>query len=211
MFRWWNLSLLHGLVRKSPVKPAKLWWSWVKNQYPSLEKFRDSHLTASSNRIENYPLISFYSTFWQTEIRYAILNESWYLVQEGILSVADVDTVMSQGLGPRYAFMGPLETAHLNAEGMIVFSTGGSYWSVLLIVVFLGMENYCERYGETIFKVSKTLGPVTRFDGSSLENVNRQLTEQIPLEKLQEKRAWRNVCLASLAKLKKDINKEVKN
>ena len=38
-------------------------------------------------------------------------------MQEGILNVADVDTVMSQGLGPRYAFLGPLETAHLNAEG----------------------------------------------------------------------------------------------
>lgn len=30
----------------------------------------------------------------------------------------DVDTVMSEGLGMRYAFLGPLETAHLNAEGM---------------------------------------------------------------------------------------------
>lgn len=49
--------------------------------------------------------------------RYAILNECWYLAQEGILDVADIDAVMSHGLGPRYAFMGPLETAHLNAEG----------------------------------------------------------------------------------------------
>lgn len=49
--------------------------------------------------------------------RYAILNECWHLVKENVLSVADIDTVMSQGLGPRYAFMGPLETAHLNAEG----------------------------------------------------------------------------------------------
>ena len=32
----------------------------------------------------------------------------------------DIDTVMSQGLGPRYAFLGPLETAHLNAEGELV-------------------------------------------------------------------------------------------
>jgi len=31
--------------------------------------------------------------------------------------VKDVDTVMSEGLGMRYAFLGPLETAHLNAEG----------------------------------------------------------------------------------------------
>lgn len=51
--------------------------------------------------------------------RYAILNETWRLVQDGILDVKDIDKVMSEGLGPRYAFMGPLETAHLNAEGKI--------------------------------------------------------------------------------------------
>ncbi len=46
--------------------------------------------------------------------RFAILNECWYLAPEGILDVADIDAVMSHGLGPRYAFMGPLETAHMN-------------------------------------------------------------------------------------------------
>lgn len=44
-------------------------------------------------------------------------------MQEGILNVADIDTVMSDGLGPRYAFMGPLLTAHLNAEGDMIFMT----------------------------------------------------------------------------------------
>lgn len=28
---------------------------------------------------------------------------------------------MSDGLGMRYAFLGPMETAHLNAEGMTFF------------------------------------------------------------------------------------------
>lgn len=67
------------------------------------------------------------------------------------------------------------------------------------------MSNYCDRYAETIFTVSKTLGPVKLFEGASLQNVDQQLTDQVPLEKLQEKRAWRNNCLASLAKLKKEI------
>lgn len=46
------------------------------------------------------------------------MNECWHLVNDGVLNVKDVDTVMSEGLGMRYAFLGPLETAHLNAEGM---------------------------------------------------------------------------------------------
>ncbi|OBS73993.1 hypothetical protein A6R68_15466, partial [Neotoma lepida] len=36
---------------------------------------------------------------------------------EGIVSPNDLDLVMSDGLGMRYAFIGPLETMHLNAEG----------------------------------------------------------------------------------------------
>lgn len=64
--------------------------------------------------------------------RYAILNEVWRLVDSGVLNVRDIDSVMSDGLGMRYAFLGPLETAHLNAEGML---------------------NYCERYNQSIYDV----------------------------------------------------------
>ena len=39
----------------------------------------------------------------------------------------------------RYAFMGPMETIHLNAEGT---------------------QNYCDRYGDTIYNVSSDLGPI---------------------------------------------------
>ena len=40
-----------------------------------------------------------------------------FLLQDGIVSPQDVDTIMSQGLGMRYAFMGPWETGYLNANG----------------------------------------------------------------------------------------------
>lgn len=35
------------------------------------------------------------------------------------MSVADVDKIMTDGMGMRYAFIGPFETCHLNAEGML--------------------------------------------------------------------------------------------
>ena len=35
--------------------------------------------------------------------------------QDGVVSVKDIDLVMSEGLGMRYAFIGPMETIHLNA------------------------------------------------------------------------------------------------
>lgn len=70
--------------------------------------------------------------FALNRIQYAILNEVWRLVADGILNVKDIDSVMSDGLGMRYAFLGALETAHLNAEGM---------------------TSYCERYSKTIYAV----------------------------------------------------------
>lgn len=70
--------------------------------------------------------------FALNRIQYCILNEVWRLVADGILNVKDIDSVMSDGLGMRYAFLGALETAHLNAEGM---------------------TSYCERYGKTIYEV----------------------------------------------------------
>jgi len=42
------------------------------------------------------------------------------LHQDGIISLKDIDLVMSEGLGMRYAFIGPMETIHLNApEGNV--------------------------------------------------------------------------------------------
>jgi len=44
------------------------------------------------------------------------------MLQDDVISVSDLDKVMSDGLGMRYAFMGPFETIHLNAEGIPVHS-----------------------------------------------------------------------------------------
>jgi len=38
-------------------------------------------------------------------------------VCDGLISVRDVDRVLSHGFGMRYAFFGPIETLHMNAEG----------------------------------------------------------------------------------------------
>ncbi|XP_013107188.1 lambda-crystallin homolog [Stomoxys calcitrans] len=124
--------------------------------------------------------------FALNRIQYAILNECWRLVEAGILNVRDVDSVMSDGLGMRYAFLGPLETAHLNAEGM---------------------RNYFERYTNTIFAVSETMGPTPKMEGPTATVVADQLEEMVPLDKLPERRLYRDNCLTQLSILKKDLNK----
>ena len=49
----------------------------------------------------------------------ALLNEAFHLVKEGIASAEEIDKAISEGLGLRWAFMGPFQTIHLNApEGI---------------------------------------------------------------------------------------------
>lgn len=122
--------------------------------------------------------------FALNRIQYAILNETWRLVADGILSVKDIDSVMSDGLGMRYAFLGPLETAHLNAEGML---------------------SYCERYSKTIYAVSQTMGATPKMEGPMAEQVAKELEEMVPLDQLPARRQWRDACLTKLAQLKKTI------
>ncbi|XP_058793053.1 lambda-crystallin homolog [Phymastichus coffea] len=123
--------------------------------------------------------------FALNRIQYAILNECWRLVADGVLDVKDIDTVMSEGLGMRYAFLGPFETAHLNAEGM---------------------KKYCESYCNSIYNTSMTFGPTPRFEGAMAEKISEQLNQVCPLDKLQQRRAWRDIALTKLSLLKREMN-----
>ncbi|XP_033229857.1 lambda-crystallin homolog [Belonocnema kinseyi] len=127
--------------------------------------------------------------FALNRIQYAILNEVWRLVADGILDVKDVDIVMSEGLGMRYAFLGALETCHLNAEGM---------------------KKYCESYAKGIYNVSMDFGPVPKFEGEIEDKISTELNATCPLDKLQERRAWRDKALTKLSILKKEMNESQK-
>lgn len=125
--------------------------------------------------------------FALNRVQYAILNEVWRLVADGVLSASDIDSVMSDGLGMRYAFLGALETAHLNADGL---------------------ANYCERYGRAIYDVSETMGPTPRMEGEQAAQIGAQLDEMCAVERLPERRAWRDTCLMRLSQLKREMNGE---
>ncbi|XP_051016573.1 lambda-crystallin homolog isoform X1 [Acomys russatus] len=121
--------------------------------------------------------------FVLNRLQYAVISEAWRLVEEGVVSPNDLDLVMSDGLGMRYAFIGPLETMHLNAEGMV---------------------SYCDRYSEGMKRVLKTFGPVPEFSGATVEKVNQDMCTKVPddPEHLAARRQWRDDCLMRLAKLK---------
>uniref|UniRef100_A0A0B7AUV1 3-hydroxyacyl-CoA dehydrogenase NAD binding domain-containing protein n=1 Tax=Arion vulgaris TaxID=1028688 RepID=A0A0B7AUV1_9EUPU len=125
--------------------------------------------------------------FALNRIQYSIINECWNMYKDGLLSASDIDKVMVDGLGPRYAFIGPLETMHLNADGIV---------------------DYCKRYAQGAYNVSATLTPPPiLYDVPTAENVLKEIQETISLDKVPERRAWRDHHLAALAALKKQLKK----
>ncbi len=123
--------------------------------------------------------------FALNRIQYAILNECFNLIEDGVTDVDGIDRVMTDGLGMRYAFLGPFETAHLNAEGF---------------------ANYCSRYTESMYNVSKTMNSAPKIAGPTAEKIALQLNNITPLDKLPERRLWRDQSLIKLSQLKKTNN-----
>lgn len=107
--------------------------------------------------------------------------EAWRCVEDGICSPEDCDTAVSQGLGLRWSFMGPFETIDLNAPE--------------------GVKDYCERYGENITVIcaeQDKLGARAMKGSATADVIHAAMRKAIPLDKLAERRKWRDDRLAAL-------------
>eukprot|EP01136_Pigoraptor_vietnamica_P018761 Opistho-1_new@5556 len=102
--------------------------------------------------------------------------------QDGVCSPEDVDTAVSEGLGLRWSFMGPFQTIDLNAPE--------------------GVDDYCRRYGEGIFRVCETQKDPRKMEGAAVQEINEAMRRQVPLDKLPQRREWRDAQLAALARHK---------
>jgi len=112
-----------------------------------------------------------------------LLSEAMRLVGEGFVSAEDLDKTIRDGLGLRWAFMGPFETIELNAPG--------------------GIPDYCARYGETLYRTSAR--PVTP-DVWGQENVARAVESwgKAPSsDAILKKQRWRDDRIAALVAHKK--------
>lgn len=158
------------------VVPAPYTEQWVKDETVKILKEIGQTPVLLKKEIVGFAL---------NRVQYALLSECWRLIEDDAISVEDLDKVMSDGLGMRYAFMGPLETCHLNAEGF---------------------ANYCDRYGGMIYDIVSSFGPHPRPGGATADEIAKDLEQRVPLEKLVERRQWRDTRLAALAKLKRNVD-----
>jgi len=116
--------------------------------------------------------------FAQNRLQYALLAESFRLVEDGVLSPADVDTTVVYGLAMRYSFMGPFQTIDLNAPK--------------------GVSDYCNRYLEGIYKILVAQDNTRRFSPETVNKIDEHQRSLYPQEKLGETCAWRDKRLMTL-------------
>jgi 3-hydroxyacyl-CoA dehydrogenase len=115
--------------------------------------------------------------FILNRLQAALLNEAWRLVKEDYVSVEDLDKVIKDGLGLRWAFMGPFETIDLNAPG--------------------GITDYARRYGPVMQGLMKgvTYEP---WDAKLVEKVDAERRELLPQSEHAAREAWRDRRLMAL-------------
>ena len=114
----------------------------------------------------------------------ALLNEAMRLYSDGYASSDEIDATIRDGLGLRWAFMGPFETIDLNAPG--------------------GIKDYISRYGPMYIEMAKNQTKIPDWSeeaGKKLEIERRKILGHDELENRAKKR---NQLLKSLRKLKID-------
>jgi L-gulonate 3-dehydrogenase len=127
--------------------------------------------------------------FVLNRLQVALLTEAFKLIEDGVVSGADLDKTLKHGLGLRWSFMGPMETIDLNAPG--------------------GIRDYLERFGpafEEIAREQTEFRPWTLEKYARLEQDRRTV---MPASGLAERTTWRDRRLMALTRHKMDAAKEI--
>lgn len=127
--------------------------------------------------------------FLLNRLQGVLLDEALSLYARGYASAADLDTVMRDGLGLRWSFMGPFETIDLNAPG--------------------GVTDYATRYGAMYRSFAADSVP---FDWSpeSIARLDAERREVLPRDEIENRSRWRDRRLMALLAHRRDTAKSNK-
>ena len=116
--------------------------------------------------------------FILNRLQVALLTEAFRLVQEGYVSPEDLDHTIADGLGLRWAFMGPFETIELNAPG--------------------GVPDYIQRYVPWFRRYVADLPPATVWDDAQWQRAAAAWNHTPTPAQIADKSLWRDDRLAAL-------------
>jgi 3-hydroxyacyl-CoA dehydrogenase len=116
--------------------------------------------------------------FIVNRLQVAVLNEAFRLVEDDVVSVADLDRAIADGLGLRWAFMGPFETVDLNAHG--------------------GIRDYVQRFGQPYYEIALDQAHARRWNDALVAKVEQERRKLLSLDRLPERQRWRDLYLMSI-------------
>jgi 3-hydroxyacyl-CoA dehydrogenase len=128
--------------------------------------------------------------FILNRLQIALLNEAFRLVDGGFVSAADLDTTVKDGLGLRWAFMGPMETIDLNAPE--------------------GTAGYFQRYGGLIRRLDRDMKARPDWTDALGERLHAERRREVPIGRHGKAQAWRDRRLMALAAHKRDAARKIK-
>ncbi len=116
--------------------------------------------------------------FIANRLQAALLWEAFRLLEGGYATAKDIDTVISAGLGRRWAFIGPFETIDLNAPG--------------------GLADFAARLGEGFYEFVKQGEPARPWSEAVIVKAHEERRAHLPMAAHGERQAWRDQRLMGL-------------
>jgi len=184
-----KLSCSHRCLVVHPVNPPHLIPLVEIVPKPSTNKSVTSSVKGLMLNIGMDPIVLSREIdgFILNRLQGALLNEAFYLLENGIASAEDIDKTLSKGLGRRWAFMGPFETLDLNApEGII---------------------DYCNRYSSLYLELAKQFEKPKLWDSTVVEKLSVTMKNKYPNTDFDQRQKLRDRRLAALAAHLADDNK----
>lgn len=124
--------------------------------------------------------------FVMNRLQGALLTEMFAVIRDGLMSPADVDALIRDGFGLRWAWLGPLEGVDLNAPG--------------------GIADYLGRYGFMFDQMERERGATEPVVTPAItQQLEVAMRARLPLEALPQRVAWRDARMAALRALRVEM------
>jgi 3-hydroxyacyl-CoA dehydrogenase len=115
----------------------------------------------------------------------ALLREAYCLVRDGVATVADIDAIVTRGLGPRWSLIGPFETADLNTRG--------------------GVDAHAARMGPAYARMGAERGQNDPWTPDLVARVAEERRGALPLDQWEARVRWRDQALIALARARRTL------
>jgi L-gulonate 3-dehydrogenase len=121
--------------------------------------------------------------FVYNRLQGALLREAYCLVRDGVISVDELDRVVREGLGRRWAVIGPFETVDLNTRG--------------------GIAVHGPRMRDAYARMGALRGQDDPWTDDLIGQVTAERRAQLPLSEWDERVAWRDRMLIRLERARR--------